>query len=303
MNLITKKILIFTLLIGLVSCNNEQIDNISPQNETQKNFSFEKNNIKIDYTGEIIDNHLLIDFKINNDVKESFNVNLNKLSFPEDISNQITKKQKRLSKEYSLSEINSLVSIMDEMIISKTENINGKDLRDMKVQGLFICNSLIKSINRLVRHNDIQNYRRDGDVQTTNTVYEGFNRELSSFSLDEDIQVNVQDYITYIEQNPELSQEKGFTFVKVILENKTSSTISLTELQNEILQFTIDNPNMFEGEADPSTGYRWPSGSSHGCCGNYSGPCYFWHPVCWVHDKMCSDCSPSWFCLSGCVPD
>jgi len=44
-------------------------------------------------------------------------------------------------------------------------------------------------------------------------------------------------------------------------------------------------------------------GSSHGCCGNYSGCCYYVNPICHIHDAMCSDCKPRWFCLSGCVPD
>ncbi len=44
-------------------------------------------------------------------------------------------------------------------------------------------------------------------------------------------------------------------------------------------------------------------GSDHGCCGNYSGCCLYWHPGCYVHDKMCTDCKPEWFCLPGCKPD
>ncbi|GAA3619415.1 hypothetical protein [Flavivirga jejuensis] len=45
------------------------------------------------------------------------------------------------------------------------------------------------------------------------------------------------------------------------------------------------------------------SGSSHGCCGNYSGCCYYVNPICYVHDKLCTNCTPRWFCFSGCVPD
>lgn len=44
-------------------------------------------------------------------------------------------------------------------------------------------------------------------------------------------------------------------------------------------------------------------GSDHGCCGNYSGCCLYWHPGCYVHDKMCTNCKPEWFCLPGCKPD
>lgn len=44
-------------------------------------------------------------------------------------------------------------------------------------------------------------------------------------------------------------------------------------------------------------------GSDHGCCGNYSGCCLYWNPICYIHDRMCTDCEPAWFCLPGCKPD
>ena len=44
-------------------------------------------------------------------------------------------------------------------------------------------------------------------------------------------------------------------------------------------------------------------GSDWGCCGNYDGCCYFVAPICLIHDQLCSNCTPSWFCFSGCIPD
>ena len=44
-------------------------------------------------------------------------------------------------------------------------------------------------------------------------------------------------------------------------------------------------------------------GSDWGCCGNYSGCCLYRNNLCWIHDALCTNCSPSWFCLPGCVPD
>lgn len=43
------------------------------------------------------------------------------------------------------------------------------------------------------------------------------------------------------------------------------------------------------------------SGSGLGCCGNYSGPCYFCHTACLLHDLACLDCS-GWYCGPACVP-
>ena len=54
-------------------------------------------------------------------------------------------------------------------------------------------------------------------------------------------------------------------------------------------------------------GWRWwcvlGCGSDHGCCGNYDGCCLFNAILCWVHDKHCTFCWPSWYCLPRCVPD
>lgn len=301
-------LLILSLTVFACSEQDETLKTTN-NNSNEKNFSFKKANLKIDYTSTLTNNQLFFKININNissnkNINETFNINLSKVDFYKDISNQITEKQKRISNDYTLTEIRTMVSVMDDMVLSETNEITNDELKDMRTQGLFVCNSLVKSISRLISKKDILHLRiGDGETQTTNTVYEGFKREMSSFALDEDLQINVQDYITYIENNPELGIEKGFTFVKGILENKNSTNISLTELQNDILTFTINNPNLFEGDSDPVTGYRWPQGSDHGCCGNYSGNCWYWHPACWVHDKMCSDCTPRWFCFSGCVPD
>lgn len=44
-------------------------------------------------------------------------------------------------------------------------------------------------------------------------------------------------------------------------------------------------------------------GTDWGCCSNYSGCCYFSSMTCLMHDLACIECTPAWFCFSGCVPD
>ncbi len=44
-------------------------------------------------------------------------------------------------------------------------------------------------------------------------------------------------------------------------------------------------------------------GTDRGCCGNYSGCCYYTSLLCYIHDAVCTNCTPRWFCFSGCVPD
>ena len=43
-------------------------------------------------------------------------------------------------------------------------------------------------------------------------------------------------------------------------------------------------------------------GSDCGCCGNYSGFCWYCNLACFIHDHTCTNCTPSWYCLPGCVP-
>ena len=63
-------------------------------------------------------------------------------------------------------------------------------------------------------------------------------------------------------------------------------------------------PSEYDGwPIDPTCWlYGARAGSDCGCCGNYSGPCYGCSPACYLHDKSCETCEPSWYCLSGCVP-
>ncbi|MEL1242648.1 hypothetical protein AAEO56_00125 [Flavobacterium sp. DGU11] len=44
-------------------------------------------------------------------------------------------------------------------------------------------------------------------------------------------------------------------------------------------------------------------GSDWGCCGNYTGCCVYSSGACLAHDLACTECTPAWFCLSGCKPD
>lgn len=41
------------------------------------------------------------------------------------------------------------------------------------------------------------------------------------------------------------------------------------------------------------------NGSDIGCCGNYSGCCWYAHTLCFYHDLECLECD-HWHCLPGC---
>ncbi len=42
-------------------------------------------------------------------------------------------------------------------------------------------------------------------------------------------------------------------------------------------------------------------GSALGCCGNYSGPCWYCNTICLIHDILCLDCD-HWYCGWQCQP-
>jgi hypothetical protein len=312
--IITVSTLLFITIIFIHACSKDE-DNKS-NTQLEKIITFNENDTQIYYSSKIINDRLNFQIIINDSnsdkiINEEFDVNTNKTILSKEISNQISVKQQKLSSTLSVNEIKRLTILMDKMVNSVTKDMKKNELKDLNTQGLFMCNSLIKSVSRMIRKNQIKIQSKslsltsnisDATIYTSNSVYEGFNRELSSFALTEDIEINVNDFINNINSDTQYAEEKGFLFVQQILNNIAADNISLYELENEIIEYTLNNPNSFEGQIS-AMGFRWPRGSDHGCCGNYSGPCYYWHPVCYVHDKICTNCTPRWFCFSGCVPD
>lgn len=293
-----------------IACSNEKLD---VQNFSETKFFYTKNNFEVSYDGSIENNHLQINLKINNfknnkSIEERFDIDLNNPKFPKEISKQITLKQNKLSNDFTESEIGNLIDVMDNMVDYKTAKMNNSELRDIKTQGLFISNSLIKSISRLILSKKQTLARKkneklssvintvESNIYITNTVYVGFEKGLFSFILEEDLKLDVKSFLDEINQNPELAIQEGGYFYKEVLKNITTDEISITELIINQREYTKDNPNEFDE-------FGWPNGSTHGCCGNYSGPCLYFHWACYVHDKICKRCNLRWFCLSGCIPD
>lgn len=282
----------------------------------QKIMNFKENKISVAYTSSIVNGFLNFSIDIKDDesgksIKEDFNINTDKTQLSKEISKQITAKQKALSSQFSASEIAKILSTMNNMISSVTVNIADDDLLDLNVQGLFMSKSLVQSINRQILKNNqnssfsvsaIRNDYMDAEIFTSNTVYEGFNRGFSSFSLSEDLIVNVDEFNNSINQNSLSAQQVESVFIKDVLNMATTNNISIFELEKNLVDFTVNNPDKFEGDVS-ALGYRWPKGSDHGCCGNYDGDCLFFHPICYLHDKMCKNCTPRWLCLPGCKVD
>ncbi len=302
----------------IFSCN-KSIESKVNDPIAEKEFHFNANNLSISYSGKVINDSLnftisIKDISSNKSIEESFVAGTDRTTLGKSIADQITAKQAILKNKFDLAEIKKLVTTMDDMVNFVTRNMKIEELKSLSTQGLFMSNSLIKSVHRRIvssafsastAGNPIVGTTAQSDsnnTATSNSVYEGFNRELSSYTLEEDLVVNVAYLKNYINSNTAYAQEKGFLFVRDILNTYSQTSVTVYKLEEDIINYTANNPNKFEGTVS-SRGFAWPIGSSHGCCGNYSGPCMFWHPVCHLHDALCSNCSPRWFCLSGCIPD
>lgn len=297
----------------IYSCSKD----IKESNDAPKKIlNFKENKISIDYTSTVVNGFLNFSIHVQDDesgkiINEDFAINTDKTQLSKEISKQITDKQRALSSKFTVSEISKILTVMNNMISSLTVNIADNDLLDLNVQGLFMSKSLVQSILRQILKNNqnssfsvsaIHNEFLDAEIFTSNTVYEGFNRGFSSFSLSEDLIVNVDEFNNTINQNSLAAQQVESVFIKEVLNQVNSNNISIFELERNLVAYTVNNSDKFEGDVS-ALGYRWPKGSDHGCCGNYDGDCVFFHPICYLHDKMCKNCTPRWFCLPGCKVD
>lgn len=141
------------------------------------------------------------------------------------------------------------------------------------------------------------------------TVHPAFLIDSSYFNCQEDHSYNVSDLKSAM--NDYIADFGTLDTDSQGLYNFLYSTQDVTIDFNSYYSYYVSNSdfNLFLGQQINSIsgncGWWCPigCGSDHGCCGNYSGCCLYRNIMCYVHDKLCTDCNPSWFCLPGCVPD
>lgn len=109
----------------------------------------------------------------------------------------------------------------------------------------------------------------------------------------------------YVSENTEIDSSTANLID--YLESYEEETINFNEyysfyISNEDYQ-TFINYQKTDSSGDCGWYCIMGCGSDHGCCGNYSGCCIYWHIGCYIHDKQCTECQPPKYCLPGCVPD
>ncbi len=316
---------LFILLLGVYACRKSMfIDSTKSQDInilSNSNNTYNTSLYDIEYKSNItVDSILHINLKITakhnkyKSLDETFDIDFKGQKFYKTIYNIFSKKsQASKYSEFSLIETKLLCRALRSMISQTVKTLSIEEIKSPKIQGLYMSLSFTRMlVKNKMNINSIETYSKNKMVASNEEepveeempsynqdVYEGTVRGLSPFIFNDDIVIIKQSFQSMLSEDllSYPNDNMGMYVFQEALNNISSSTFTLKDFLSEIDNYRTLHPELASGAG------WWPSGSSHGCCGNYSGPCYYWHPICYIHDKLCAKCTPKWFCLSGCVPD
>jgi len=312
--IINKLVLGTTAIVGLVffvlSCNNEEIG----KETSSSNQRLLSNNDSL-YI-EITDN--LYDLKFFSAFANDSIVESNLVVFYDNDS--IFRIDYSFNTEESHWKLKQAPAVISEAVKLKSKNISGSILEEVDrilnvtvgyiyYETVGVKNDLV--VSSLNYHKSIVN-----SVVRDAITHEGCNCTVHPAFLTEQTFFNCQEEHFYeVSRLKEILNEYAMHYE---LDESTENLMEFLDTYeeetlrfDEYYSFYIDRGD-FELLIDnmitnASSGCGWwcllGCGSDHDCCGNYSGCCLYWHPACYVHDKMCKDCEPAWFCLPGCKPD
>jgi hypothetical protein len=143
--------------------------------------------------------------------------------------------------------------------------------------------------------------------------YPGYLAGKSYFWRQEDVWIDIQLIREVFDEHPEIKADSTLLLLKDFIDSTSQKVVSYDKIHRLLVDrddfkaflnristakhIVHSPPSANRVEADCLL-----KGSDHGCCGNYSGCCYYFRLECYIHDKMCIDCNPRWFCLRGCKP-
>ncbi|TCC98322.1 hypothetical protein [Pedobacter hiemivivus] len=237
-----------------------------------------------------------------------------------------TLQEKSVSSKYddlTIQQIKDLCLSIRALIDETIKPLTPEQIKNPEIQGMYMSLAFARRIlqNKLAKSNPrISISARKSSLSSTTyrnmsqnfeqpiyaqDVYEGYELGLSSFVFNEDIIVNKQEFLNVVnaDANNLAVDDQGLYVFQYVLNNTTTNSLSLKDLLVEIDNYVASHPENIDSSGSSCLGGWWPSGSSHGCCGNYSGCCWFWRSSCYIHDKICTKCKPKWFCLPGCISD
>lgn len=171
---------------------------------------------------------------------------------------------------------------LEQMVTSIKDTINKKNLHSFVFQGICIFKSLLMGAER---DNNVS-----GNVDFT--IFGGYENAINSFVCEQEIVINIIDFRNYLTNRKQSdSSNVGIDYYLGALQDVTAISLNQFEINQKLTSYFLTT----QGRA------AWPQGGQCGCCGNYSGNCYYWSSVCLGHDMACQQCQHSW-CFSGCVP-
>lgn len=318
------------LSLGLLSCNNDDKSNteqgskhfvnksnstgslkVETVNARNLKFNFTTDHYKYFFESNVIENQYISSKLVVTDIN---NIELYKTDYILDGNDsdyklfqldEVIRKANNTQTELNIDQLDIVKNEIKEMI-----NVSIDELSDKNVEYMLY---------HLYYHNSIQNIflrkKLNNGAPVETTLHPGYLTGITGFFCQEDFFIERNSLINIIERNPEVYEDvQSVSLYNYLLQSNESSirydNIYFKYYDKETFQASIQ---VLKGVA--VEGYGWGKncdgekgcllgcGGDWGCCSNYKGCCYFTHPICLIHDAICTDCQPKGWCGPKCKPD
>ena len=299
-------------LILLASCQNETIENI----ETVKNskviilkkdsnnleLKSNSNNYTFNFNSKEDDGKLISELSIFHKEKlilKSQQVVDSKIPvYKLTVYKEIIRNANNLKNQITPETLNHIIPEFE--IFARSILFNSKtQFNSTLVQSIFYHNSILNTVKR--------SYKENKDCECL--PHPGYFVDQTPFWCQEDYLVNVTEFAEIIKNsNSEFLPKKKK--VLELLENYNETEISIDKI-SEYLETKKEYLNRIETKfnsvnnptSDSSLNKEedCTKGTDLGCCGNYSGCCWYWSYYCLDHDLACLACD-KWHCGPSCEP-
>jgi hypothetical protein len=320
-----------------VSCEKDLSQEISPTNnkienlsflkkklnniDSEYDFIFENGNNKVRFTSSIKKENLFssLSFFDGDKWKECSNLlipNIKDINSKKEINKLIEKKANSIKTIYSyetLTKVKNLLQILPEKLFFKLEREDYYNEKNLAIfYHLAIFNSAIRAI--------------DFSKNSCNCgLYSKSLNEKTPFFCSEDKLVDKESILVLLTEISKNISFKNKTFIPnqtiLFINNSKKNIFQASDIDrvlrkefNDFLnnKFSKEEKKEILNQAGFTTNnkilpldpecilYGASTGGDCGCCGNYSGPCYYCHIACYLHDLACEDCG--WGCGWACVP-
>jgi hypothetical protein len=300
------KTMLFLMISTLVGCNQESNDSFNYVNKDfNKNeliFSKESqiNNLKFNYISKKEDGKIiseLIIYNSNGKILESTQIiDTNIPAYKLIVYQEIIKNAEKLKQELNPKLINQIIpefEIFARSILFDSNNQNNQEL----IQTIFYQNSILNTIKR--------SYENNNNCECL--PHPGYFVAQKPFWCQEDFLVNVKLFIQIL-KNDSSNNLQNKDQVLTFLEEYNKTEVSFDKISKYIekkedflnrIQTNFNNTNNVNNALAKEK--DCVKGTDLGCCGNYSGCCWYWSYYCLDHDLECLGCD-KWHCGPACVP-